>query len=97
MKKVLFILALVFGAMSVSSYTIQDNPVEVCSDWTVGASVSATYIGPDGNGDEDYSTTVATCKSNGAQMKVSLADGTIGVMNVGDISFSTPKFVYTLD
>lgn len=90
---------LLTSTLTASTVTPSDTlSVSMTTGWAVGATVTASYIGSGGNGDEDYTTTVVICKTNGTgQMKVVLADGTIGVMSVGATSFTTPKFVYTLD
>lgn len=62
MKNLFLSLALVCLTISLTSSTIYNNTtsvdVEVVSGWTVGAAVTATYIGSGGNGDEDYVTSV---------------------------------------
>tara|TARA_R110000823_G_scaffold92162_1_gene202239 strand:- start:436 stop:744 length:309 start_codon:yes stop_codon:yes gene_type:complete len=102
MKNLFLSLALVCLTISLTSSTICNNTtsvdVEVVSGWTIGAEVTATYIGSDGNGDEDYVTTVQTCKTNiaGTHIKVRLVDGTVGSMLVGATSFTNGKFVYNI-
>ena len=92
MKNLFLSLALVCLTISLTSSTICNNTtsvdVEVVSGWTVGAAVTATYIGSDGNGDEDYVTSVTMCITNaaGTHIKVRLADGTIGAMPTGSTS-----------
>jgi len=102
MKNLFLSLALVCLTISLTSSTIYNNntsvDVEVVSGWTIGAAVTATYIGSGGNGDEDYVTSVTMCITNaaGTHIKVRLADGTIGAMPTGSTSFTKGKFVYNI-